>query len=112
MIPDDTLPGVKANFTFTSSFPGYPARVTAMPKRTVETSEYLKAAARFIRAAGRRCADADELELSELIALQAVLDEAVQGAVDGIRGRGNSWSYVALATGKSREAAYQRWGKK
>lgn len=78
----------------------------------VETTEYLKAAARFIRAAGRRVADADEVELQELLKLQAVLDEAVQAAVDGQRARGLSWAYIASATGKTRQAAFQRWGKR
>lgn len=77
----------------------------------VETSEYLKAAKRFIRAAGRRVAEADEVELAELLELQATLDEAVQTAVDGIRSRGMSWAYIAAATGTSRQAAFQRWGR-
>lgn len=77
----------------------------------VETIEYLKAAARFIRAAGRRVAEADEIELAELLKLQAVYDEAVQTAVDGIRERGMSWQYIASATGTTRQAAYQRWGR-
>jgi uncharacterized protein with PIN domain len=77
----------------------------------VETSDYLKAAKRFIRAAGRRVADADEVELAELLTLQATLDEAIQTAVDGIRDRGMSWAYIATATGTTRQAAYQRWGR-
>lgn len=74
----------------------------------VETMEYLGAAKRFIRAAGRRVAEADEVELAELLKLQAVLDEAVQEAVLGIQER-TSWAYVAQATGTTRQAAYQRW---
>jgi hypothetical protein len=84
-------------------------------KRTpheVETMEYLGAAKRFIRRAGSRVADADEVELKELLALQAVLDEAIQAAVDGQRSRGLSWEYIAQATGKTRQAAFQRWGRK
>ena len=77
----------------------------------VETMDYLQAAKRFIRAAGRRVAEADEVELAELLKLQATLDEAVQTAVDGIRERGMSWQYIATATGTSRQAAYQRWGR-
>lgn len=78
----------------------------------VETMEYLAAAKRFIRAAGRRVAEADEIELAELLKLQAVLDEAVQTAVDGIRDRGQSWQYIATATGTTRQAAFQRWGRR
>jgi hypothetical protein len=78
----------------------------------VETSEFLGAARRFIRAAGRRVAQADEVELGELIALHAVLDEAIDTAVAGMRDRGLSWAYIAGATGVSRQAAFQRWGRK
>lgn len=77
----------------------------------VETMEYLGAARRFIRAAGRRVAEADEMELAKLLALQEDLDAAIQEAVDGIQSR-TSWAYVAKATGKTRSAAQQRWGKK
>lgn len=78
----------------------------------VETMDYLQAAKRFIRAAGRRVADADEVELRELLALQEVFDEAVSTAVDGMRARGLSWAYIASATGTTRQAAFQRWGRK
>lgn len=77
----------------------------------VETTEFLQAARRFIRAAGKRCAAADDFELAELLSLQADLDAAVAVAVAGIRERGASWAYIAGATGTSRQAAYQRWGK-
>lgn len=78
----------------------------------VETMDYLQAAKRFIRAAGRRVAEADEPELAELLALQKTLDEATQHAVDGIRERGMSWAYIATATGTTRQGAFQRWGRK
>lgn len=77
----------------------------------VDTIEYLQAARRFIRAAGKRCADADDFELAELLTLQDELDAAVAVAVAGLRERGQSWAYIAGATGTSRQAAYQRWGK-
>lgn len=79
--------------------------------RTVETSDYLSAARRFIRAAGRRCADADEVELRELIGLHQDLDAAIAEAVAGIHARGMSWAYIAKALGTTRAAAWQRWGK-
>lgn len=81
-------------------------------RRQVETSEYLGAARRFIRGAGRRVADGDEVELRELIELQQVLDAAILEGVKGIRARGMSWQYIANAQGITREAAYQKWGKK
>lgn len=83
------------------------------PRHEVETLDYLGAAKRFILAAGRRVGEADEHELRALLLLQVTLDEAVQTAVDGQRNNyGKSWADIARATGKSREAAYQRWGAK
>lgn len=75
--------------------------------------EYLGAARRFIRAAGRRVAECDEPELAGLLALRSVLDDAIADAVRGQREQyGKSWAQIALATGTTREAAYQRWGRK
>lgn len=90
-------------------------KTTKRPKRDVETAGprgFIAAARRFIAAAGRRAAEGDEIELAELLTLQDDLNAAIQHAVDGIRSRGESWAYIAQATGKSREAAYQKWGKK
>lgn len=77
-----------------------------------ETTDYLGAAARFIRAAGRRVGQGDEPELAGLLTLQRVLDEAIADAVHGQKASGKSWAQIALGTGTTREAAYQRWGKK
>lgn len=78
--------------------------------RDRETTDYLGAARRFIRAAGRRVADADEHELAALLDLQHDLDAAIADAVTGQKTR-KSWAQIALGTGTTREAAYQRWGK-
>lgn len=80
-------------------------------RKDVETMDYLGAARRFIVAGGRRVGECDEHELAELLALQAVLAGAIQLAVEGQRSHGKSWADIARATGGSREAAYQRWGK-
>lgn len=87
-------------------------RRSKRPRREVETMAFLGAARRFILAAGRRVGEGDEFELSELLALQAVLDEATAQAVAGQRSYGKSWAAIAFAAGTSREAAFQRWGKK
>lgn len=76
----------------------------------VETTEYLAMLRRMLGAAGRRVAEADELELRDLIALREHLEQAIQTAVDGQRGMGRPWSYIATATGTTRQAAQQRWG--
>ena len=80
-------------------------------KRYRETSEYLSAARRFIVAAGRRVADADEHELEGLLNLAEVLAAAIQHAVDGQRAMGKSWSDIARATGKTPQAAHKRWSR-
>jgi len=76
----------------------------------VETAEWLGMLRRMIRAAGRRVADADEVELGQLIELRHDLDDAIAAAVNGQRSRGVSWAYIAAATGVTRQAAQQRWG--
>jgi hypothetical protein len=73
--------------------------------------DYLGAARRFIRAAGRRVAECDEPELAAMLELQAVLDAAIADAVMGQKTR-KSWAQIALGTGTTRESAYQRWGRK
>lgn len=102
--PSDELDSsVKVGFT--------PKRRSKRPRRDVETMDYLGAARRFIRAAGRRVADCDEHELAELIALRAVVEAAIDEAVLGQKSR-KSWAGIALATGTTREAAYQLWGRR
>jgi len=81
------------------------------PRKDIETTEFLGAARRFIRAAGRRVGQCDEHELAALLALRDDLDTAIAEAVEGQRSYGKSWADIASATGASREAAYQKWGK-
>lgn len=80
--------------------------------RDSETLAYLGAARRFIRVAGRRVGECDEHELAALIALQADLDAAIQDAVDGQKAHGKSWAAIGIGAGTTREAAFQRWGRK
>jgi hypothetical protein len=95
---------VKAAFT--------PRRRSKRPKHSVEAIEFIGAVRRMLRAAATRVAQADEYELRALLDLQHELDAAIATAVAGQRSIGRSWAYIALATGTTREAAYQRWGKK
>lgn len=81
-------------------------------RRERETGEWLSMLGRMIRAAGRRVADADEVELGMLLELRHDLDNAIAEAVKGQRARGASWSYIASATGTTRQAAQQRWAEK
>ena len=100
---DDRDSDVKIGFT--------EKRRSKRPRKDVETMDYLGAARRFIRAAGRRVAECDEIELAELIALRGVIEAAIDEAVAGQKTR-KSWAGIALATGTTREAAYQRWGRR
>lgn len=77
----------------------------------VETMDYLAMLERMLRAAGRRVADADEPELGALIALERSLRDAIQVGIDGQRSRGRSWAHIADATGTTRQAAWERWGR-
>lgn len=111
----DAQPPVKVLFTLDEAREILKAerrtRRAKRPKRDVEMPEYMAAAARFIRAAGRRAAEGDETHLAALLEFQQVYEESVKVAANGVATRW-SWDRVALATGKSREAAWQRWGKK
>lgn len=66
--------------------------------------------ARMIRAHGRRVADADEVDLAELVAMREVLEEAISTAVTGQRERGLSWSFIARGLGTSKQYAQARYG--
>lgn len=80
--------------------------------RERETLEYLAAARRFIRAAGKRVADADEFELAELVALRQELEAAIVVAVQGQRSYGRSWAYIGAALGMKRQSAQERYGER
>ncbi|QXG07714.1 hypothetical protein [Curtobacterium phage Penoan] len=77
----------------------------------VETPEYAAMLRRMIRNYGRRVADADPIDLAEMLTLADVLSTATQLAVDGMRDRGLSWAEIAEPTGFTRQNAYARWGK-
>lgn len=110
---ENTPTGTDAHATSGSKSRVKRALTRKRPRHEVETLDYLGAAKRFILAAGRRVGEADEHELRALLMMQVTLDEAIQTAVDGQRENyGKSWADIAMATGKSREAAYQRWGTK
>lgn len=78
--------------------------------RERETGEFLAMVRRMIRAGGKRVAEADEIELGDLISLHADLDQAIATAVAGQRELGKSWTMIAAATGTTKQAAHARWG--
>ncbi len=79
---------------------------------SVETGEFLKMVRRMLRAAGRRVAEADKVELSDLVALQTDVEEVIQHAVDTWRKNGRSWATIGEALGLSKQGAHQRYGRK
>jgi hypothetical protein len=81
-------------------------------KRERETTEYAGMVRRIIRAHGKRVAQADEVDLTELVAMRETLEEAIQAAVDGMRARGESWAYIGRGTGTTRQEAQRRYGRK
>lgn len=82
------------------------------PRAVVETMDYLSAARRFIRAAGKRVGDGDEVELRALLDLARCLDDAIYAAVVAQQQHGASWADIARATGTTRQAAHAKWGKR
>lgn len=79
---------------------------------SVETMDFLAMLSRLIRAAGKRVADADEIELARLMDLRTELDEVIAASVRGQRSIGRSWASVAAATGTTRQAAHKRYREK
>jgi len=67
---------------------------------------------RMIKAHGRRVADGDIADLADLIALGQELDRVIAETVHHMRQHQEfSWAAIAEATGTSRQAAQQRWGR-
>jgi hypothetical protein len=84
----------------------------APPRRrnVVENDEYAAFARRIIRAYAKRVATGDVEALADMVALAAILDDAIGHAVTGLRGHGYSWADIAARLGITRQAAQQRWG--
>ncbi|MDQ1206181.1 hypothetical protein [Microbacterium sp. SORGH_AS_0862] len=78
----------------------------------IETESWLNGfVRRIIRRAGVRVANADEVELSILLAIRDDFDDAIQTAVDGMRDRHVPWRLIGEAAGITTQAAQQRWGR-
>lgn len=78
---------------------------------SVETPEFLGMVRRMLRAAGRRVAQGDEVELSALADLKDEVDGVIGQAVAAWRTQGRSWATIGEALGVSKQAAQQRYGR-
>lgn len=88
-----------------------PGGKAALPprRRYTETSDYLSACKRMLRAAGRRVGRADPEDLTKLVELRAILDDSIVAAVAGLRRDGFTWETIGRSTGTTRQAAIQKW---
>lgn len=77
----------------------------------VETGDFLAMLRRMLRAAGRRVAEGDEVELADLAALRDDLEAVIVASVAAWRAQGRSWSSIGDALGISKQGAQQRYGR-
>jgi hypothetical protein len=85
------------------------------PKRRrpyTETPEFAAMLRRLLRAYRRRVGSGDIESLSEMAAMAAELDDVIHDAVTGLIDRGYSYTDVAERLGITRQAAWQRFGRK
>lgn len=81
-------------------------------RRDVETPDYIGFVRRAIRAAGRRVAMGDPVELAELVEAQREMERVVRDAVRAMREHhGYSWAEIAAELNLTRQGAYQRYGR-
>lgn len=66
---------------------------------------------RMLRAYARRVADADDVDLAEMVDLRDELEAAIASAVWGQRrNHGASWADIGRGLGTTRQAAQMRYG--
>lgn len=81
-------------------------------RRYHENADVAQMIGRMIRSYGRRVSYADVEDLRDLLDLAEVLDETIAATIAELRERhGMSWRWVAEATGTTRQAAQQRYGR-
>jgi hypothetical protein len=91
------------------------AKPAFTPKRRrpyTETSEFTAMFRRLLRAYGHRVACGDIDQLGEMAAMAAGLDDVIHDAVTGLIDKGYSYTDVAARLGITRQAAWQRFGRK
>lgn len=91
------------------------ANTTFAPKRRkprCETDEYAAMLRRLLRGYRRRVEVGDIDMLGDMAAMASDLDDMLHGAVGGCIDRGYSYTDVAARLGITRQAAWQRFGRK
>jgi hypothetical protein len=78
----------------------------------VETPEYGAMVRRMVRAYGKRVGNADDVDLSQMLALRDEVEAAIATAVTLQRTEWNrSWAEIGRGLGITRQAAQQRYGR-
>lgn len=79
----------------------------------IETPQFAAMMRRMLRSWARRVGASDPEDLSEMVAYRALLDEAIQDAIDIGRATspdGWSWTRIGRAVGTTKASAYERYG--
>jgi len=87
-------------------------RPAKRPKREKDIIEYAAMMRRLIRAYGRRLELEDAERLGVLMSLQDELAETINHVARKLHEDGFSWGEIGRQLGITRQAAYQRWGKR
>jgi hypothetical protein len=77
-----------------------------------ETPEYAAMLRRLLRAYRRRVAAGDIDQLAEMAAMAREVEDMIYDSVAGLIDRGYSYTDVAVRLGITRQAAWQRFGRK
>lgn len=79
----------------------------------IETPEYAQMIRRLIKRYGERVADADEVDLAEMLSIAKLFDDTITAAVHGQRTLyGRSWLDIGKGAGITKQGAFRRWGRK
>lgn len=93
----------------------FSVRQTFTPKRRrrrAENDEYAAFVRRILRAYAARVALGDIDAVADMVAISGEMNDLIAEAVQGLRDKGYSWADVGQRLGVSRQAAFERWGKR
>lgn len=66
---------------------------------------------RMVKALAKRVAEADDVDLAEMVEIRRVLEDAIEQAVIGQKAAGRSWAEIAAGLGTTRQYAQKRYGR-